>query len=152
MKHSSLSWRDGELLLREGRAMSFREYTLPQITKIVRPALTLTQNINKLYKYIRLPWTNGKISSFAISYYHPIYIIADQGNFVLKMDKGIVEKVKHPGALEFRHFNYLERISKPVDESYISVYTSPYNPESVQGRINYMKRKQNEKYLQSLSS
>ena len=138
-----LSWRDAETLLREGRAVAFRDFTLRQIAQIADPELTLVENINKIFHLIRVPWTSGNISGLAISYYHPIYIVADRGNFILKMDCGLISKTKHPGQIEFTHHRYLSRISKPYSGEIIKhEYRMPYSPEGVDARIKHIKRLQ----------
>ena len=143
-KIKSLSWKDAEKLVREGRAATLREFSARQTALLASPKLPLTQNLNKLFYLVRQPWTNGDISGFAISYYHPIYIVADQGRFILKMDKGTVSKVRHPGTPEYKHVKYLQRISnRNIHGASFSRFAVPYTPESVQSRIKYLERQKN---------
>ena len=137
----SLGWKDAEALVRQGLAVTFTEFTLKQVDRFVNSNFTVTENLNKLFYLIRKPWTNERVSSFAMSYYHPLYITIDGGGTTLRMYKGKVEKAQKPGAMEFRYFGFIIRKSKPMDntEKSLDIYNGPYTDDNVRTRIAYFK-------------
>jgi len=135
----TLGWKDAEALVRQGLAVTFTEFTLKQVNRFVHENFTVTENLNKLFYLIRKPWTNGQISSFAMSYYHPLYITIDGGGTTLRMFKGKIDKVQKPGAMEFRYFGLIIRKSKPLvgNEKSMNIYNGPYTDDNVRTRIAY---------------
>jgi len=143
---SFLNWKDAEALVKQGFATTRIEFSLKQVNNLLSENFTVTENLNKLYYLIRKPWTNGKISALALSYYHPLYIVVDGGGTVLRMIKGKVEKAQAPGAMEFRYFGLILRKSKPLKphEKSMSVYNGPYTDDNVRTRtayFNYQRKK-----------
>ena len=138
---STLGWKDAEALVKQGLAVTFTEFNLRQVNRFIHENFTVTENLNKLFYLIRKPWTNERISSFAMSYYHPLYITVDGGGTTLRMSKGKVERVEKPGAMEFRYFGLIIRKSKPLvaNEKSMTIYNGHYTDDNVRTRIAYFK-------------
>jgi len=141
MNNSDLSWEDAEALVRQGFACTHREFSLKQVSNMVMREYDVAQNVNKLYHAIRKPWTNNtKESARRLSFLYPLYIVVDGGNITLKMHKGVVEETKQPGAMEFRYFQYIVRISKKhTSRIFIPEYNGPWTEDNIRSKIQYLR-------------
>lgn len=133
-----ISWSQAEQLMRLGTARCHREFSLYAIAQMVNPAYTVTENLNKIFFLSRVPWTfQRQEKAETLSFKYPVYLIADNNSFCLKMDKCIVSSAPRPGAIEFRHFAYIIRRSLPFSEKTksMTLYSGPHTDDSVRSKI-----------------
>lgn len=134
-----ISWSEAETLMRQGVVRCMREFSLHAIAQIVNPAYTITENLNKIFYLSRVPWSRQRQESAErLSLRYPVYMIADDRSFTLKMHKCVVSSARSPGAIEFRYFGYIIRRSMPITDKTksMTLYAGPHTDDSVRSKIN----------------